>query len=624
MELSRLGGLFSTAKMNRWAPVLILAATFLVFSPTLRNEFVNWEDDVNVTENPFIKQLNAENIKGLFKQTITGGYRPLATLTYAVEHHFFGLNPLVYHLNNILLHLLCTLLFYVFLRRMGASLFISFCAAMLFGIHPMRVESVAWVTERKDVLYSLFFLLSMILYLQWYRKKRLLFYLLALAAFILALLSKIQAVALPVILLLMDYYHEKRFSLRQLIDKTPFLILSLATGILGIFILGSQGTLITESTIPGWQRIFIGTYSLCVYLVKSVFPYQLSAIYPNPASLSLLFYLSAAAVLVLAAVVWRFGKSVRELVFGSLFFLVNIVFVLQVLGAGQAFLADRFTYLAYGGLFFLIAWGLNFLMNSRVKPFLLLFITAYLIVLGAGTWDRVKVWRTSESLFTDVIRKFPDCSIAHNNLGLWYRDRDQNEKALESYTRAIQANPAGHLSYSNRGETWFALGEIDKALVDMNIALRINPDYGKALSNRGAIRGARKEYDLALSDLDKAIQLDPKSLQAYQNRVLVHYALGNFEMAAEDCTSFLRIEPYNPDILNHRGLCYDRLNRNEESLNDFNLAIQLNPSRGNYFRNRSYLLAKVGDYGGALRDILNARQMGISINPDYLRMLESR
>ncbi|MFO7617449.1 MAG: hypothetical protein R6V75_09375, partial [Bacteroidales bacterium] len=215
---------FFKEKWNPWAPVLILVATFVVFSPALRNDFVNWEDDVNVTENPFVKQLNGENIKGLFKQTITGGYRPLATLTFALEHHFFGLNPLVYHLNNILLHLLCTLLFYIFLRKMGAGLIIAFVAAMLFGIHPMRVESVAWITERKDVLYSLFFLTSMILYLKWYRDRRLLFYFLALVAFILALLSKIQAVALPIVLLLMDFYHERTFRLKHLTDKIPFLL----------------------------------------------------------------------------------------------------------------------------------------------------------------------------------------------------------------------------------------------------------------------------------------------------------------------------------------------------------------------------------------------------------------
>ncbi|MFO7617512.1 MAG: tetratricopeptide repeat protein, partial [Bacteroidales bacterium] len=464
----------------------------------------------------------------------------------------------------------------------------------------------------------------MILYLKWYRDRRLLFYFLALVAFILALLSKIQAVALPIVLLLMDFYHERTFRLKHLTDKIPFLLLALATGILGIYILGSQGTLITESTIPGWQRIFIGTYSLCVYLIKALVPYQLSAIYPNPTTLSLLFYLSAGAVVLLIALAWRFGRSSRDFVFGSLFFLINIVFVLQVLGAGQAFLADRFTYLAYGGLFFLVGWGLNFLINSRFKPFLLLFVATYLIVLGAGTWSRVKVWRTSETLFTDVIRKYPDCSIAYNNLGLWYRDLHQNEKALESYTRAIRANPAGYLSYSNRGETWFALGEIDKALVDMDIALKINPDYSKALSNRGAIRGARKEYDLALNDLNNAIRLDSKNLQAYQNRVLVHYALGDYQKAAEDCTSYLAIKPDDPDILNHRGLCYDRLNRNEEALNDFNLAIRINPSRGNFFRNRSYLLAKVGDYAGARRDILKARELGTNINADYLRMLETR
>ncbi|NLO67755.1 MAG: tetratricopeptide repeat protein [Bacteroidales bacterium] len=603
-------------------PSVVLIVTFFVFSPALQNGFVNWEDDVNVTENPYIRELNADNLRNIFTQTITGGYRPLPTLTYAIEYQLFRLNPLGYHLSNILLHLLATGLFYLLLRKLGANLFIACLATLLFGIHPMRVESVVWITERKDVLYSSLFLLSIILYIYWLQKKRLLFYLLALAVFIMALLSKIQAVALPIILIGLDYYHHKELKFRHLWNKIPFLILALATGIFGIYILQNQGTLIVSSSIPFWQRIFIGTYTLCVYLAKAVFPWQLSAIYPNPASLTFPFYLSAAVVILLFFLAWRFGRSHKAFVFGTLFFLMNIVFVLQILGAGQAFEADRFTYLAYGGLFFLFAIGIHKSLKKIFKPLIIGLLAGYLVLLGVMTWNRVKVWRTSETLFTDVLQKYPDCSIAHNNLGLWYRDQNRNREAVESYTRAIRANPSGYMSYSNRGESWFALGETKKALTDLNIALKINPDYSKALSNRGAVHGSLGENQKAITDLDRAIELNPYQTEAYQNRALVHYALGDFKKAAEDCTAYLQISPDDPDILNYRGRCYDRLNRNEEALNDFNRAIAIHSTKGHYYRNRSYLLAKVGDFAGALRDIRKAQELGTRINPDYLKMLE--
>ncbi len=603
--------------------VLVLLVTSLFFWPVLKNDFVNWEDDVNITHNPYVKELNAANIKNIFTQTLTGGYRPLATLSFAIEYHFFGLKPGVYHFNNLLLHLLCTMLVFIFLRKLGTGLFITTVAALLFGIHPMRVESVAWITERKDVLYGFFYLLAMIGYIAFVKKRKPVFYILALLAFVFSLMSKIQAVTLPLVLILIDYNFSGRFRFRQIIDKIPFFLLSLVTGIYGIYILGSQGSLETNTVLPFFQRIFIGTYSFCAYLIKSVWPYELSAIYPNPVKLSVLFYISAAGVLLLAFLVYKSGRHRKELVFGTLFFLFNIVFMLQIVGAGQAFMADRFSYLSYIGLFFLIAWALNFLFTSRRSAYGIAVAGIYLTALGLTTWNRTLVWRNSETLFTDVLKKYPNSAIAHNNLGLYYRDQNQNEKAIAAYSRSIETNPAGYLGYSNRGEAWFEMGEIDKALVDMDMAIKLNPDNSKALSNRGAIWGYKKEYKLALDDLNKAIALDTRNHQAYRNRLLVYFSLGDYEKASADATSCLEINPGDAAVLNQRGLCFDRLNRNEDALADFNEAIRLDPGKGTYYQNRSYLLSKTGDFQGALKDILKAKELGIKVNPAYLNMLLS-
>ncbi|MFA5815906.1 MAG: tetratricopeptide repeat protein [Bacteroidales bacterium] len=611
--------------MKKWLLVaFILVMTFLVFSPVLKSDFVYWDDDVNVTINPNVRELNAASIKNIFTHTVVGGYTPLTTLSFAVENHFFGMKPGVFHFNNLLLHLLCTLLVFVFMRKLETNLFVSFVVTFLFGIHPMRVESVAWITERKDVLYSFFYLLSLISYLAFYKSKRLIFYVLALLAFIFALLSKIQAVSLPLILLLTDYFFENKFRFKQVVDKIPFFILSLVTGLAGIYFLGQQGTLETGTVLPFFQRIFIGAYSFYVYLIKSVVPYQLSAIYPNPVKLSLLFYASALLVIVLAFLIYKSGKYRKDLIFGSLFFLFNVMFMLQVVGAGQAFIADRFTYIAYIGLFFLIAWALNFLYISKWKPYVIFLGVIYLTVLGSITWNRTQVWKNSETLFSDVIKKYPKVAMAFNNLGLYYREQNQSEKAIAAYGKSIAINPQGYLGYSNRGEAWFDLGETDKALEDMNMAIKLKPDYSKALSNRGAVFGSKKEFVLALNDLDKAIALDAKNLKAYLNRSLVYYSLGNFEKASRDVTSYLQIKPDDADMLNLRALCYSRLNKNREALADFTKSIQLNPKAGAYFQNRSSLLYKMGDTKGALKDILKAQELGVKVNPAYLQMLQTK
>lgn len=603
---------------------MILLVTFLVFSPVFDNGFVNWDDDINVTQNQDIKELNAAGIKNIFTHTIIGGYTPLTTLSFAVENRIFGMKPGVFHFNNLMLHLLCTLLVFIFLRKLGATLFVSFVAAMLFGIHPMRVESVAWVTERKDLLYGFFYLLTLIFYIAFYRRGKTVFYFLALLTFIFALLSKIQAVSLPLILLLIDYFFGEKFRVKQLLNKIPFFVLSLITGIAGFYFLGKEGSLETNTILPFFQRIFIGTYSFVVYIIKSVVPFELSAIYPYPARLTLLFYASALLIILMALLVYKSGKHRKVLVFGSLFFFFNVIFVLQIVGAGQAFLADRFTYIAYIGLFFMIAWALDFFFISKWKWYVIVTGVVYLAALGTVTFNRTRVWKNSGTLFSDVITKYPNVAIAHNNLGLYYRDQHQNSQAIESYSKSIGINPGAYTSYSNRGEVYFELGESGKALDDMNMALKINPDYGKALTNRGAIRGSRKEFALAIKDLDKAITLENNNLDAYSNRLLAYYSMGNYEKASQDATSYLNINPENANVLNQRGLCFDHLNRNQEAAADFNKAILINPAKGSYFQNRSYLLAKMGDYKGALRDILQAQQLGIKVNQAYLQMLQAR
>ena len=534
------------------------------------------------------------------------------------------MKPGVFHFNNILLHVLCTLLVYIFMRKMGMNLFISLAVTLLFGIHPMRVESVAWITERKDVLYGSFYLLSLISYIEFYKSKRQLFYFLALTAFILALLSKIQAVTLPLILLLIDYYLCEKFTFKQILNKIPFFILSLATGLAGIYILMNKGELDTGTAVPIIQRIFIGTFSLCAYLVKSVFPYQLSAIYPYPEKLSVLYYASPVLLMIIGLLIYKSGRYRKDLVFGSLFFLLNVVFLLQIVGVGQALMADRFTYLAYIGLFFILARALNFLYSSKLKPYVLISGAICLAFFGIVSWNRTQVWKNTETLFSDVIRKYPRVAFAYNNLGFYYRDQNQTEKAIEAYGKAIEIKPEGYVSYSNRGEAWFGLGETDKALADMNMAIQLKPDYSKALSNRGAVWGSKKEFTLALADLDKAISLDSKNLQAYINRSLVYYAQGNFEQAIQDISSYVLIKPDNTDLLNLRGLCFGRLNNNQEALADFTRAILINPKVGAYFQNRSYLLSRIGDRPGALRDILKAQELGARVDPDYIKMLQNR
>ena len=608
-------------KTERLLAIVLVLAALLVFLPTVKNGFVNWDDDHNVTQNSNIQQLNANGLKGIFTSQVTGGYTPLTSLTFMLEYHFFGLKPAVYHVNNLLLHALCTLLVFILLRRLGMSLFVAFATAMLFGVHPMRVESVAWISERKDVLYGSFYLLSLIFWVRWRKEGTASHQYIALALFIPALLSKIQAVTLPLAMVMVDFYLDKQFRWKQITDKIPFFLLSLAFGILGIYILGHTGELDTGKTLTMVERIFIGTWSLCAYLYKAVLPLPLSAVYSYPAGLSAIQYGSALLVLLIAWLIYRYARQSKEIVFGILFFLFNVMFMLQIVGAGQALMADRFTYLAYIGLFFLMATVLEKWWNGKWKMAALAAGAIYILAMGIFTWNRTQVWRNTETLFTDVLKKYPKEVIAYNNLGLYYRDEKQVDRAIATFSRAIQMEPAAYTMYNNRAEALYSKGEAAKAMEDIAMALKLNPGYGKALTNRGAIRASNGQFDLALQDLDKSLAIDGKDQKALSNRALTHYSTGKFDLAVADANTYLGLKPDDTDLINLRGLCLVRLNRDREAMDDYNRAITLSPRTGAYYENRSYLWFKMKNGIKAREDILKARSLGCEVDPGYLKRL---
>jgi Flp pilus assembly protein TadD len=600
----------------------ILIITLILFSPTFKYGFVNWDDDVNVTNNQNITKLDKQSIQAIFSESIIGGYNPLTTLSFAVEYKIWGLKPGVYHTNNVILHLVCTLLVYLLLRQLGMNYFIAALTALLFGIHPLRVESVAWVTERKDVLYSMFFLLSTIAYVAYRKTKNLLYYSLSLLIFIFSLLSKIQAVSLPLSLIAIDLLIDKRFNWKLLLNKIPFLILSAITGIVGIYFLQQQGSLETGTVLPFFQRIFIGSYSLLVYLVKAFVPYEMSAIYPAPDKLTIMHYLSMPIVLLSGYLIWKIKKLRIKIIAGTLFFLFNIMFMLQVVGAGQGYLADRFTYIPYLGLFFIAAFILNSLISGAFKTGVWAFVIIYMLILAGITIQRVKVWENSETLFTDVISKYPKVAVAHNNMGKYFRETNQYDKAIASYSKSLEIDPKGYVTYSNRGKALFDKGRVDEALSDFNNCLAINPDYVEALSNRGAALASKNRFKDALVDLDKAIKLDPANINAYSNRSLAYYYTNEFEKAINDITTYLKLSPDDADMINIRALCYAQLRRNDEALADYNRSIELKPSQGIFYQNRSFYYNLNGDKQRALNDILKAQELGVEVNTEYLKLLQ--
>jgi tetratricopeptide (TPR) repeat protein len=548
--------------------VLVLAITCAAFARSLSNDFVNWDDNLFVYENPNVLSFTWVHLKAIFSTQFAGAYCPLVILSFALEKMAFGLNPGMFHLDNLLLHLVCVFLVYRLLQELDLSKWAAVCGALLFGIHPMHVESVAWITERKDVLYGAFYFGALLAYVRYTRvPARRKLYLLALALFSLSLLAKIQAVALPLSMLLIDYYFKRRGSLKLLEEKLPFFVLSVVVGIVGVLILAKTGTLNQSAHTTLLDRLLLGAYAFWVYLVKAVVPYELSAVYVHPAVLTPIFYMPLLATLALACWLWRqYRCDHRAIVFGFLYFTANIVFVLQVLAAGQGFLADRYTYVAYFGLFFLAATAFDsaFRVPTR-RPYMIAVAIIYMVALGGITWKQCGVWENGETLWTDVMRHIPSNPLPYLQRGLYYRSVAETAppdqapsyyaKALADFDQAVRlidsspdAKAEKVTAHNDRAKTLFDMNRNEDAIADYTKVIGLDATYAQAYVNRAAAYAKTGQRELALADLNWALTLDPKNAGALYTRALLYLETKRYDLAVRDFDSYLQIQPDDADV----------------------------------------------------------------------------
>ncbi len=622
-----------------WLPALaVLVITFLVFSPSIGNDFVNWDDDVNILENANVLEFN---IKGIFTESVIGGYNPLTTFVFALEHKLFGLDPSMFHLVNILLHLVCTFFVYRIMLLLGLSRNAALLAMLLFGIHPMRVESVTWITELKDVLFGSFYLAALFLYTKARKNKTNIPHLAIIPLFILSLFAKIQAVSLPLSMLVVDYLLGYDFGFQNAKEKGQstisavinmvlkiakekgiYFLLSLAVGILGITMLSGAETLNDDSYFSFLDRILIGMYSICVYLVKFIFPYRMSPLYPYPFPLPWQVYASPFLFLGLVFGVFQaYRKHYRTIVFAALFFFVNIIFLLQVVGAGQGFLADRFTYIPYIGFFFLLGYGYDFLTRYKpsTKTFLPYIAAAYIGILGFVTVNQISVWKDSESLWLHVIGIYDEIQRPFGNLAHHYRENGRTQDAINYYTEAIKREETATI-YNGRGKTYFDMAIkanprqpspelVNQAIADYTKGVNLEPDLAEVRINRGAARASIGQYEAALQDLSKGLEQDPTNANGYLNRSLV-YSLGKqYENAISDHTNYLKLRPNSPDIYYERGTAKTELGRYQEAVQDFTTALQFNPNQPAYYMGRSQAYKGLGDPAKSNADFEKAQQL---------------
>ncbi|MDP2941837.1 MAG: tetratricopeptide repeat protein [Candidatus Omnitrophota bacterium] len=537
---------------------LILILTSAAFLPSLKNGFVNWDDDVYVTENPLIKNLSWGSVKEIFSSFHQTNYHPLALFSYALEYHFFGLNPRAYHATNLILHLFNCLLVFWLIWLIRGRLTAAFIVALLFGIHPLHVESVAWVAERRDVLYAAFFLSSLVAYVYYIRERKRHYYWLSISGFILSLLSKAMAVSLPFLLLLLDWQCGKRINRESLREKIPFF--ALAAIFAAATLLARQGAdvLSIDKLTMLYSNLCLAGYGPLFYIIKTFLPFKLSCVYPYGQNdigiFKVIFFFSPALLMALLVATFSLRNLRKRIAFGALFYLICLSpAIIQMLPATQPefIVADRYFYLASIGIFLLLADGLSWLY-ARSKRYarmlraaVLLIFPIILSVLAALTWNRCLVWRDSVSLWTDVLARGPNpnSATAYINRGTFYLERKEYNKAYVDFMQAFKIEPNAYEPYFNLASLNNSRGHYETALWLCGKALEINPGYLKAYNLLVAIYGKMGRHQEAVDVCRQLVERYPAYAQGYTDLCSAYGNTGNYTEAIKACQQALEIEP---------------------------------------------------------------------------------
>lgn len=500
--------------------VVIIVIAFLIYLPVMKLPLLQGWDDMEYMADPSIQELNWQHIKQYFSRFYLGMYQPLAVFSFAITHHFRGVNPLPHHAVNLALHLINIILVYFVARKLSGLQSVGLATALLFAIHPMNTEAVAWVAARSTGIFTLSGLIAIFFYLRYLDNTgRYLYFFVAFGFFTIALFSKSMAASLPLALLAIDYWKNRPVTIRMFAEKIPFLMLSVLFGIISIRAAASFGHItVLEAHYTLFDRIFLLSYGVMFYLVKLLLPVNLSAIYAYPAKtghwLPAVYYGSAVAVAALIWLVASLKHKRRQVVAGLLFFLFSVGMVLPLFWSRLFIAADRYVYFAYFGLFTLAGcWLAGRLTDPERWPGLrwVLAITAiYVMFLCVSTRQRLSAWQSPRILMEAVIdinRSDADRAFAWFFLGNFSDSEGDYHKAEQQYSRAIDLYPGHVQALNNRGIMRGLLGDFEGSLGDFNQALRLKPDYAEAYYNRGILLYQVEQHEKACRDWFEAQKL---------------------------------------------------------------------------------------------------------------------
>jgi len=554
--------------------IFLIVTSFAAFGRIAGNDFINLDDNEYITENSHIQSgINPESIKWAFTAVVLANWHPITWLSHILDWSLFGANASGHHLVSLLLHIGAVIFLFLFLNKTTNNIWPSAFAAALFALHPLRMESVAWAAERKDVLSMFFGMACLYAYAFYAENSKLSRYILSLILFALALMSKPMMVTLPFVLMLLDYWPlgrwQKEISApvksrshltgRLLWGKAPFIFLTIGSSIVTLWAQNKGGAVVSMERIPLLKRVTNAIISYIAYLEKTFCPVNLAVVYPYELSLPLWKVIISVLILMLITViVIYYIKKLPFLFVGWFWYLGTLIPVIGLVQVGSQAMADRYTYLPSIGIAIMLAWGIPLLFSRADIRKKILFPAgiAVLAVLAVVTWKQSGYWENSIELFSHTLRVTKNNYLVHNNRGFTYDNLGQYQLAISDFNKAISLKEDYADAYYNRGRSYYKMGHYQHATEDYNKVIRLKPGYAYAYNNRGIIYGGLGQYQLAVEDFNKAIILKRDYTDAYNNRGVTYTNMGQYQRAIDDYNEVIRRQSNNANAYNNRGLVY--------------------------------------------------------------------
>jgi protein O-mannosyl-transferase len=642
-------------RSDLWIYLVLLAAVALTYSRVFHFDFVSFDDPVFVTENIHIRTgLSGQNINWAFTKGYAANWIPLTSISQMADCQLFGLKSGWHHLTSLFFHTLSTLLLFGLMQRMTGSRWNSMFVAFVFGLHPLHVESVAWIAERKDVLGAFFWIVTLWSYLHYVERPSRRNYLLVALSLSLGLLSKPTTVTLPFALLLLDIWPLKRIVLtgtyapqffHLVREKVPLFVLSAAACVITYLVSHRDGTI---QLVPLGVRLSNVFVSYATYLIQLVYPTKLAVFYPYPPPGPWQTVAAVITVLLISALVLR-SPHRPYLPMGWFWYLGTLVPVIGLVQVGGQAHADRYTYIPLIGISIMLAWGLtDFAKRWPRAPSVLAGIA---ITACAGwltvTWQQVGYWQDSESLFRHALDVTTGNYVADNNYGLALKKKGSIEDAISHFRMALKARPELVEGHTNLGDALLAEGRTDEAASELLESLRLNPTYpeahidlGTLLESQGRTREAAIQYqqavdlkpddaaahtglgsalaalgqtDEGLRQLRTAIELDPNDANGHYNLGVVLAMLGRIEEAQTELSEAVRLQPDDPKAHYNLGTALASTGRMNEALEEFRATLRLRPTYANAELNLAKVLVNLERYDEAMAHLSEALRLDPSL-----------